>query len=94
MSLVTQPTPASARGYSSGRTCSVTLPVSFAADELFDAAVSFVVAHLNGRMFGEIGGGRIENAADPAIEREFTAADRVDGNAGRVGRIFDRKFDV
>ena len=61
---------------------------------MFDAAVSFVVAHLDGRMLGEIGGGRIEDAADPAIEREFAAADGVDGDAGRVGRIFDRQLDV
>src|SRR5438477_5203638 len=45
-------------------------------------------------MLGKIGGGRIEDAADPAIEREFAAADGVDGDAGRVGRIFDRKFHV
>src|SRR5215471_3130919 len=45
-------------------------------------------------MLGEIGGGRIEDAADPAIEREFAAADRVDRDAGRVGRVFDRKFNV
>ena len=31
--------------------------VSFAADELLDAAVSFVVGHLDGRMLGEISGG-------------------------------------
>jgi hypothetical protein len=29
--------------------------VALAADELFDAAVSFVVSHLDGRMLGEIG---------------------------------------
>src|SRR5438132_11160760 len=71
-----------------------TSAVALAADELFDAAVGFVVAHLDGRMLGEIGGGRIEDAADPAIEREFAAANGVDGDAGRVRRIFDRKFDV
>src|SRR5205807_6785076 len=63
-------------------------------DELFDAAVSFVVAHLDGWMLGEKGGGRIEDAADPTIEREFAATDGVDGDAGRVGRIFDRKLHV
>lgn len=45
-------------------------------------------------MFGEIGGGGIEDAADAAIEREFAATDRVDGDAGGVWRIFDRKFEV
>ena len=45
-------------------------------------------------MFGKVGGRRIEDAADPAIERELAAADRVDSDASRVGRIFDRKFDV
>src|SRR5207249_316742 len=68
--------------------------VALAADELFDAAVSFVVAHLDGRMLGKIGGGRIEDPADPAIEREFAAADGVDRDAGRVGRVFDRQFNV
>jgi hypothetical protein len=56
--------------------------VALAADELFDAAVSFVVAHLDGRMLGKIGGGRIEDAADATIEREFAAADGVDRDAG------------
>jgi hypothetical protein len=44
------------------------LPVALAADELFDAAVSFVVAHLDGRMLREISRRRIEDAADAAIE--------------------------
>src|SRR2546423_13862447 len=70
------------------------LAVTLAADELFDAAVGFVVGHLDGRMLGEKRGGRIEDAADPAIEREFAAADGVDSNAGGVRRIFDRKLDV
>src|SRR2546423_11548182 len=70
------------------------LAVALAADELFDAAVSFVVGHLDGWMLGEKRGRRIEDAADPAIEREFAAADGVDRDAGRVRRIFDRKLDV
>src|SRR5215471_9613211 len=61
------------------------LPISFAADELFDAAVSFVVAHLDGRMFGEIGGGRVKDTTDAAIERKFAATNGVDRDAGRVG---------
>src|SRR5881394_1753195 len=40
--------------------------VALAADELFDAAVSFVVAHLDGRMLGEIGRGRMASMAMPA----------------------------
>src|SRR6266853_5784870 len=71
-----------------------TLAVALAADELLDAAVRFVVGHLDGRMLGKIGGGGMQYAPDPAIERKFAAANRVDGHAGRVWRIFDREFQV
>jgi len=80
--------------FSRGANLFSALAVALAADELFDAAVGFVVGHLDGRMLGEISGGRIEDAADPAIEREFAATDGVDGDAGGVGRILDRKFNV
>ncbi len=58
------------------------LAFPFAADELFDAAIGFVVGHLHGRMLGEIGRGGMQHAADAAIERQFAAADGVDGHAG------------
>src|SRR5579864_1230724 len=45
-------------------------------------------------MLRKIRGRRIEHATNPAIEREFAAADRIDGDAGRIRGIFDRKFDV
>ena len=54
---------------------------AFAADELFDAAISFVVGHLYGRMLGKIGGGGMQHAADAAIERQLAAADRIDCHA-------------
>src|SRR5438270_7544376 len=68
--------------------------LALAADELFDAAVSFVVGHLDGRVLGEKGGGRMQDAADAAIERELAATYRVDGDAGRIWRIFDGKFNI
>ena len=68
--------------------------LAFAADELLDAAIRFVVGHLNGRMFREIGGGRMQHAADAAIERKLAATDGVDRHAGGVWRIFDRKFHI
>ena len=58
------------------------LAFAFAANELLDAAIRFVVGHLNRRMFGEIGGGRMQYTTDAAIERKFTATDGVDGHAG------------
>lgn len=58
--------------------------IALAPDELFDAAIGFIVGHLDGRMFGEIGGRGMQDAADAAIERELAAADGVDGDAGGV----------
>ena len=60
------------------------LVFALAPDELLDAAVSFVVGHLDGRMFGEKSGWRVQHSADTAIERELAATDRVDRDAGRV----------
>src|SRR5438128_2395912 len=62
-----------------------------AANELFDAAMGFVVGHLDGRMLGEKRGGRMQDAADAAIESDLATADGVDGDAGRVWRIFHGK---
>ena len=56
------------------------LPV--AADELLDATKRFVVGHLHGRMLGKIGGRGMQHAADAAVERNLTAADRVDRYPG------------
>ena len=36
----------------------------------------------------------MEHAAFAAIERQLAAANGVDRHAGRVGRIFDRKFQI
>ena len=36
----------------------------------------------------------MEHAADAAIEREFAAANRINGDAGGVRRIFHRKLHV
>ncbi len=70
------------------------LALALAADELLDAAIRFVVGHLDGRMLREKGGGGMQDAADAAIKREFAAADRVDRDPGGVRRIFDRKFQI
>ena len=51
--------------------------IALAADKLLDAAIGFVVRHLDGGMFGEIGGCRMQYATDPAIECQFAATDRV-----------------
>src|SRR5215467_9814734 len=45
--------------------------LSVAANELFDAAVRFVVCHLHGRMLGKIGGGGMQYTADAAIESKL-----------------------
>ncbi len=68
--------------------------IAFASDKLLDAAISFVVRHLHGRMFGEKGGRGMKDAADPTIERQFATTDRVNRYASRVGRIFDGKLDI
>src|SRR6266446_2383000 len=70
------------------------LAFSLAADELLDAAIRFVVGHLNRRMLGEIGGGGMQYAADAAIERKFATTDGIDRHAGRVRGIFDGKLQV
>src|SRR3954469_1676882 len=51
-------------------------------DELFEAAMGFVVGHLLGRMLAEIGGGGMKNAAVASVERELRAPDRVNRDAG------------
>src|SRR3954463_8875230 len=51
-------------------------------DELFEAAMGFVVGHLLGRMLAEIGGGGMKNAAVASVERELRAPDRVNCDAG------------
>src|SRR5205823_13851201 len=68
--------------------------LAFAANELLDAAIGFVVGHLDGRMFGEIGRGRMQHATNAAIQRKLAATDSVDGHAGGVWRIFDGKFHI
>src|SRR6266851_2528758 len=74
----------------SSRQSAIALP----ANELLDAAIRFVVGHLDGRMLGKIGGGGMQHAPDPAIERKFAAANRVNGHARRVRRILNRKFHI
>ena len=58
------------------------LAFAFAANELLDAAVRFVVGHLHRGMLGKIGGRGMQHAADAAVERYLAAADRVNGYAG------------
>ena len=68
--------------------------LALAADELLDAAICFVVGHLNRRMLRKIGRRGMQHTADAAIERKLAAADGVDRYAGGVWRIFDRKFHI
>src|SRR6266550_5040248 len=68
--------------------------LAFAADELLDAAICFVVGHLNRRMLREIKRRRMQHTADAAIKRKLTATDRINRHACRVWRIFDRKFHI
>src|SRR6266498_3042381 len=70
------------------------LALAFAADELLDAAIRFVVGHLNRGMFGEIRRGRMQHAANAAIKRKLATADCIDRHAGGVWRIFDGKFHI
>ena len=58
------------------------LTLAFAADELFDAAIGFVVGHLHRWMLGEKSRRGMQYAADSAIQGKFAAADGVDGHAG------------
>jgi hypothetical protein len=58
------------------------LALAFAADELLDAAIRFVVGHLNRRMLREIGRRGMQHAADAPIQRKLAATDGVDGHAG------------
>ena len=68
--------------------------LAFAADELLDAAIRFVVGHLNRRMLREIGRWGMQHTADAAIERKLAATDRIDRHACGVWRIFDGKFHI
>src|SRR5713226_8760796 len=68
--------------------------IALAADELFDAAMGFVVGHLHGRMLGEISGGGMQHSANAAIECEFATADRVDGDAGGIRRILYAELHI
>jgi hypothetical protein len=36
----------------------------------------------------------VERTTDPAVERKFATTNRVDHDASRIGRVFDRKFEV
>ena len=54
----------------------------------------FVICHLDWRMLGKIGGGRVKNAADAAIKRKLAAADRVDHDASGIRRVFNGKFEI
>src|SRR5213080_3289639 len=56
--------------------------LAFAANELLDAAIRFVVGHLNRRMLRKIGRRRMQHAAYAAIKRKFAATDGIDGYAG------------
>src|SRR5580765_5360580 len=67
---------------------------ALAANELFNAAVRFVVGHLHRRTFRKIRGGRVKCTTDPAVERQFATTNRVDDDASRIGRVLDRKFEV
>src|SRR5438552_12238486 len=66
--------------------------IPLAADELLDAAISFVVGHLHGRMLGTISGGGMQHASDSAIKSKFAAANRINTHSGRVWRILDREL--
>src|SRR5439155_15176535 len=68
--------------------------LAFAADELLDAAIRFVVGHLNRGMLGKIGRGRMQDAADAPVKRQLATTDSIDGHAGGVWRIFDGKFHI
>src|SRR5688572_27852142 len=61
------------------------LALALPGDEVLGALVGFIIRHLLRRMFREIGGGGMEDAAFAAIERELAAADGVDGHAGGIG---------
>src|SRR5438132_10435471 len=81
ISLVRSRIPASRRAPALVR-ASQRSALAFAANELLDAAIGFVVGHLDGRMFGEIGRGRMQHATNAAIKRKLAATDSVDGHAG------------
>src|ERR1700730_1359166 len=78
--------------FDEGRKLRLVFP--FAADELLNAAIRFVVGHLNRRMLGEICGWGMQHAPDAAIERKFATTDRIDCHTGRVRGIFDGKLNV
>src|SRR5712692_251249 len=70
------------------------LTLAFAANELLDAAIRFVVGHLNRRMLRKIGRRGMQHAAYASIKRKFAATDGIDGHAGGIWRIFDGKFHI
>src|SRR5690606_16167946 len=62
--------------------------------EGFDFLKGLTVRHLARRMLAEVRGRRLQNAALLALQGQFGAADHIDGDTGRVGRIFHRKSQL
>src|SRR3546814_2888133 len=50
-----------------------------------------VIGHLHRRMLAEIGGRRMDGAAQTAIQRYLGATDHVDGDARRIGAVLHRQ---
>ena len=59
-------------------------------DEIFGQVKRFIVGELTGWMFAKIRRRAFENTALAAVQCEFDTPDRIDGDSGRIGRIFDR----
>src|SRR5690625_3347855 len=64
---------------------------SAAANKILQSCMGLVIGELPGRMLAETGGRRLDRAAFPPIEREFRAADQVDGDTCRVRAVLDRE---
>ena len=58
------------------------LAFALPANELLDAAIRFVVGHLNRRMLGEKRRGGMQHPTDAPIERKVATTDGIDRHAG------------
>src|ERR671919_498766 len=71
-----------------------------AQDELLDHLPGRIVGELHRRRLHEVGRGADQRPADPSVHGQLRAPDRVDHDAGRVGRVphlelqVDRQRDV
>ena len=66
-------------------------PAALLFDERIAQVASDGVAHLHRRGLHVVGGGRLQRSRHAARHAEPGAADRVDDDAGAVGRILDRE---